>query len=107
MKLDLVERRVLNLAIPIFLLLFFFLPRDLGMKILFFSTLIFFLILFFLCVYWAKEWHPERKFLIGFLVSILHTFVFLFAGIFGLILAIFVSKISPYLIDYFKEIFKF
>jgi hypothetical protein len=107
MELDLVERRILILAIPISFLLFFFFPKDLGMKILFFSTLIFFLTLFFLCVYWTSEWHPERKFLVGFLVSFLHTFVFFFAGIFGLILAIFVSKISPYLIEYFKGIFKF
>jgi hypothetical protein len=107
MELDLVERKILNFGIPIFFLLFFFLPKDLGIKILFFSTLIFFLVFFFLCVYWTKEWHPERKFVIGFLVSFLHTFLFFLTGIFGLILAIFVSGISFYLVDYFKGIFKF
>jgi hypothetical protein len=107
MKLDLVERKVLTFGIPIFFLIFLFLPRDLGMKVLYLSAFVFFLILFFLCLYWTSEWHPERKFLIGFLVSFLHTFVFLFAGVLGLILAIFVSKISPPLIDYFKGVIKF
>jgi len=39
------------------------------MKILLFSLFFYFLILFFLCTYWAKEYHPERRFIIGFLVS--------------------------------------
>jgi len=36
--------------------------------------LFFFFIFFILCSYWATDYHPERKFIIGFLVSLFYTF---------------------------------
>jgi hypothetical protein len=107
MELDLLERKILIFGIPIFFLIFFFFPSSFGMKILYSLSLIFFLILFSLCTYWTAEWHPEKKFIVGFLVSFFHTFVFFLAGIFGLVLAAFVSKIFPYLVNYLIEMFKF
>jgi hypothetical protein len=35
---------------------------------------LFFFVFFSLCIYWAGEYHPERKFIIGFLVSLFYTF---------------------------------
>jgi len=59
-----------------------------GVKILLTLTSLFFLVFFMLCLYWAKEWHPERRATIGFLVSTLLTFWFFLGGV--LILALFI-----------------
>jgi len=59
-----------------------------GVKILLTLTSLFFLIFFLLGLYWAKEWHPERRATIGFLVSTLFTFWFFLGGV--LILALFI-----------------
>jgi len=107
MEFDLVERRTFRPVVIISFLVFLFLPLNLGMKIFMFSLIVYFLTLFILCTYWANEWHKDRKFIIGFLVSFLHTFVFLFAGAIGLILAQIALKLSPLLINYFKEIWIF
>jgi hypothetical protein len=58
-----------------------------GVKILLSLTFLFFFLFFLLCLYWAKEWHPERSAIIGFLVSIFYTFWFFLGGV--LILALF------------------
>jgi len=46
-----------------------------GIHILLWSTILFFLILFYVASMWAKG-HPERNFTIGFLVSSYFTFRF-------------------------------
>jgi len=51
-----------------------------GVKILLILTPFFFLVLFFLYSGWAQPKHPERRFIIGFLVSILGTFWFFLGG---------------------------
>jgi|YelNatPaOPRAMG01_1025707.scaffolds.fasta_scaffold05350_8 ABC-type Fe3+-siderophore transport system permease subunit len=107
MKLDHLEEKTLRFVIFISFFVFFFLPFELGMKIFFISLISYFLILFILCTYWAREWHPERKFIIGFLVSFLHTFIFLFSGVLGLVLAQIALKFFPFLVDYLREIWKF
>lgn len=107
MELDTFGRRSLFWSIPLFLLVFLFLPFSWGMKILFFSTFLFFLIVFFLCAGWAKPKHPERHLVIGFLVSIFHTFLFILGGAIGLFLALLVLKISSILLIYLKEILRF
>jgi hypothetical protein len=107
MEFDLVERRTFRPVIIISFLAFLFLPLELGMKILLFSLFFYFFILFFLCTYWANEYHPERKFIIGFLVSFFHTFVFLLAGFLGLILAQVALKFFPLLVEYFRGIWRF
>jgi hypothetical protein len=68
---------------------------DLGIKILLTVSLLFFMIFFFFCTYWAGEWHPERKLIIGFLVSILYTFWVLAGGFFLLVLISFLVKYFP------------
>jgi len=70
---------------------------------------VYFLVLFLLCTYWANEWYPEGglKFIIGLLVSIFHTFIFLFSGVVGLALAQLVLKLSPLLVNYLREVFIF
>jgi len=59
---------------------------DIGIKILFFLTFIFFLVFAFLCRNWAKPKHPERCTIIGIFVSFLHTFWFFIAGLVILII---------------------
>ena len=107
MEFDLVEKRTFYPVLIISFLVFLFLSFDLGMKIFLFSLVIYFFVLFFLCTYWANESHPERKFIIGFLVSFLHTFVFLVGGFLGLILAQITLKLSPLLVNYFRGILRF
>jgi len=105
MEFDFVERKTLRLVIAISFLVFLFFPFNFGIKILLLSLVIYFLVLFILCTYWAREYHPERKFIVGFLVSFLHTFVFLLGGFLGLILAQIALKFFPLLVDYFREVF--
>jgi hypothetical protein len=107
MEFDLVERRTFRPVIFISFFVFLFLPFNLGMKIFLLSLVIYFLVLFALCTYWAKEWHPERRFIIGFMVSFLHTFVFLFGGAIGLILAQITLKLFPLLLNYFRGLWGF
>ena len=107
MEFDLVERRTFRPVVVISFLVFLFLPLSLGMKIFLFSLIVYFLILFILCTYWANEWHKDRKFIIGFLVSFFHTFVFLLAGAIGLILAQLTLKLFPLLLNYLKGILMF
>jgi hypothetical protein len=107
MEFDLVERRTFRPVIVISFLVFLFFPFNLGIKIFLLSLSIYFLVLFFLCTYWAREWYPKGKFIIGFLVSFLHTFVFLLAGFLGLILAQIALKLSPFLLNYFRGIWRF
>jgi hypothetical protein len=105
MQFDFVERRTFRPVIFISFLVFLFLPFNLGIKIFLLSLVIYFLVLFILCTYWAREWHPERKFIIGFMVSFLHTFVFLLGGAIGLILAQITLKLYPFLLDYLRGVF--
>jgi len=65
---------------------------NLGMTILLAGTFLFFLVFFILCSGWAKELHPERRAIIGFLVSILSTFLVFFGGLFVLGLILLFSK---------------
>lgn len=65
---------------------------DIGMKILLSGTFVFFLVFFFLCVNWAKHTHPERHIKIGFLVSMLYTFLFFLTGLLLLALINFFYK---------------
>jgi hypothetical protein len=104
MSLDLLEKKTLQLVAIVSFLVFIFLPLGSGMKIFLLSMFSYFLIIFFLATYWSKETHPEIKFLIGFLVSVFHTFVFLFGGLLGLALAQLFLKIYPFLINYFRGI---
>jgi hypothetical protein len=107
MKLDLLELNTFRYTTFISFLLFLFSPFNLAMKIFFLALLIYFLVIFSLCVYWAKEWHPDRRFIIGFLVSVFHTFIFLFSGLFSLALSQITLKFSPLLLNYFREILRF
>jgi hypothetical protein len=107
MALDTVEKRILYFVPLSFFFIFLFFPLNLGMKILFSSAILFFLVLFSLCAYWTQEWYPERKLLVGFLVSLLHTFLYIFGGFLGFFFSFLVSKFFPFLINYFKEIFSF
>lgn len=107
MELDLVEKKIFYAVFPISFFVFLFLPFNLAIKILYFSIFLFFLIFFLLTSGWAEEFHPERKYQIAFLVTVFHTFFFFLSGILGGILAVFILKISPFLLEFFKEIFKF
>ena len=49
---------------------------NIGINILLWSTIVFFLLLLYICAMWAKA-HPERNFTIGFLVSSYFTFKFI------------------------------
>jgi hypothetical protein len=104
MELDLVEKKTLFFATIISFFVFIFLPLEFAMKIFIVSLTVYSLVLFFLCTYWANEWHPERKFIIGLLVTIFHAFIFSASGLLGFILAQFTLKFSPFLIDYFREV---
>jgi hypothetical protein len=107
MELDLLEDKTLRIVTPISFLVFLFLPLALGMKILLLSLTIYFLIIFILCTYWANEWHKERKFIIGFLVSLFHAFIFILGGSIGLALAQIALKLYPLLLDYIKGLLIF
>jgi hypothetical protein len=76
------------------------------MKIFLFGLFVYFLVLFLLCSYWAKEWHPEIKFKIGFLASTFHIFMFLVAGFFSFVLAKFILKIFVFLSPFFGNLLK-
>lgn len=102
--LDLVEKKILNWGIPIFFLAFLFLPFPFKFPLLYFSSLVFFVILFFLCSYWANEYYPEKKFLIGFLVSILHSFLFFLAGSLGMVFSLILLKFFPLIFEFLKGI---
>jgi hypothetical protein len=80
---DSVEIGTFLLTFLSFSVLFYFLPTPLVLKILFISAAVFFVLLFSFCSYWAAEWHPERKFVIGFWVSFLHTFLFFLGSFLG------------------------
>ena len=73
-----------------------------GIKLLLASTLLFFLVLFYLCRGWAKPMHPERNTKIGALVAILHSFWF-FVG--GFIVVSLISLFWPNLINLIKLFF--
>ncbi len=49
---------------------------NIGINTLLWSTIVFFLLLFYVCTMWAKT-HPERNLTIGFLVSFYFTFKFI------------------------------
>lgn len=55
---------------------------DLGIKILLIVSLPIFIIFFYFSTSWAEEFHPERKYIIGFMVTILHFFWIFVAGFF-------------------------
>lgn len=105
MELDFVERRTLFWTFSIFFVLFLFLPFHLVIKIFFASAIFYFLVLFFLCIAWAGEAHPERKYIIGFLVSFFHTFVFVLGGV----LAVALAKLLIFFgfLNFLKNIFEF
>jgi len=67
-----------------------------GVKILLAGAFGFFLVFFMLCLYWAKEWHPERRAIIGFLVSTLYTFGFFLGGVLILVsVVLFLQYLFP------------
>jgi len=110
MKLDLVGEKTLQIVTVCSFLVFLFAPFDFGMRLLFFSMFVYFLVLFLLCTYWANEWYPEGglKFIIGLLVSIfLHLYFSFSSGVVGLALAQLVLKLSPLLVNYLREVFIF
>ncbi len=49
---------------------------NIGINVLLWSTIVFFLLLFYACTMWAKG-HPERNLTIGFLLSSYFTFKFI------------------------------
>jgi len=102
MALDFLEAKTLRFVAFISFFVFLFLSFDLGMKIFLFSFVLYCLIVFFLCAYWANEWHPERKIIIGLLTSLLHAFIFLLGGMIGIALAQIALKIFPFLINYLR-----
>ncbi len=73
---------------------------DIGIKILLTLTIFFFLIFFFLCRAWDTA-HPEKRTLIGFLVSFLYTFLVFLAG---LLLLIIIALVWHYLSNLFQQI---
>lgn len=75
---------------------------DIGIKILFLLTFIFFFVFFLACREWAKPKHPERCTLIGFFVSGLYSF-WVFVG--GLLILVIISLLWLYLPKYLPEIF--
>jgi hypothetical protein len=46
---------------------------------------IFFFLFFLVTSYWAEDFHPEKKYIIGFLLSVLFTFWFFVFGFLFLI----------------------
>jgi len=66
---------------------------DIGEKILFLLIFIFFLALFLVCRSWAKPMHPERRTIIGALISILYTFWFLVGGFLFLMIISFIYQL--------------
>jgi len=103
MQFDFVEEKTFRYVVIVSFLVFLFLSINQGLKLLFIALIIYFLVLFFLCTYWANESHPEKKFIIGFLVSFFHAFVFLCGGFLGLVLAQITLKVYPLLLNYFRE----
>lgn len=99
---DVLEQKIFNLGIPVFFLVFIFVSFDQRIELLYLSTFIFFLILFFLSAYWAKEAHADLMYLIGFFVSIIHTFVFFFSGLIGIILSVLFNKLSILFLDFYR-----
>lgn len=73
-----------------------------GIKFLLAFTLLFFLVLFYLCRAWAKPMHPERNTKIGALIAILYSFWF-FVGSF--IIVILISLFWPNLVNLIKLLF--
>jgi len=72
---------------------------DIGIKILLGGTSVFFLVFFILCSGWAKPKHPERHFIIGFLMGMFYTFWFLLGGVLILVL---INLFSKYLFPFLK-----
>jgi len=72
---------------------------EIGIKILLALTAIFFLVFFYLCALWSKPAHPERRFRIGAMVSVMYSFVFFLAGF---ILVSLISLILKYLPSFIK-----
>jgi hypothetical protein len=107
MILDFLGARTLLWGTILFSLIFLFLPFQQRIKLLFFGTLLYFLIFFALCSYWAKEYYSDLKFVIGFLVSFAHTFFFFLSGTFGLAISSLLLKFSPFLLPYLREMFSF
>ena len=58
---------------------------DIGVIIVFSLAAVYFVVMFWLCRGWAKPKHPERRFLIGLMVSSLYTFWFIVIGMLILI----------------------
>lgn len=104
MELDIVEKKILQIVCPISFLLFLFFPR-VGPFLFFISAAIFFVVFFIICSFWAGEKHPERKYIIGFLVSVAHLFIFLLGGFVGYLIAFLIHQIQP--IYYFQKLWKF
>lgn len=107
MKLDFVEKHTLRITIIAFFFIFVFYSLEFAFKILILGMVLYFLILFSLCAYWAKEWHPERMYKIGFLVSVLHTFIFLLGGTIGLGLGGVWIQFWPIFSEVIKSLFAF
>jgi len=78
---------------------------NLGMTILSAGTFLFSLVFFFLTSKWADTQHPERRFQIGFFITMFYTFLVFFGGLFVLGLILLFSKYLLPTIKIWKSLF--
>jgi len=71
-----------------------------GTKTLLILTSFCFLLLFFLYSAWSQPKHPERHYIIGFLLSTLFTFLF-FLG--GFLLLVLINTFYKYIFPFFQS----
>lgn len=53
---------------------------NIGIRFLLGGTLLFFLVFWYLCRNWSHALHPERSMKIGFLMSMMYSFLFFLGG---------------------------
>lgn len=107
MSVDLLASFLLRFGTLIFLVTSLFIKTDLVLRAIFWSCLIFFIGLFLLATYWAREYYSDLKVWIGFFVSAFHTFFLFLAGTLGLGIGIFLQKFFPFIMILFRNIFTF
>lgn len=78
-----------------------------GMTILLAGTFLFSLVFFFLTSEWTEPKHPERRFQIGFYVTMFYTFLVFFWGILILGLIFILAKFFPSTKEIWKSLFSF
>ncbi|KPJ71613.1 hypothetical protein AMJ50_01220 [Parcubacteria bacterium DG_74_3] len=78
---------------------------DTGAKILLSFTAVFFLVFFYLCSLWSRPMHPEKRHIIGLMLSAIYGLAFLLIGFLALGIFFLIRENWEYWFNLIQSIF--